>query len=369
MKIKSFEFNMRELAGSMGDYGILFPFFIGYIAVCGVDAAGLLVAIGLANIATGIFFRLPFPVEPMKVIAIVAIAQRWTPEMVFACGFATGMIWLFLGITGLIQWIGRKTPKSVVLGIQAALGIMLCLEAAKMMSQGWILAAVAVIIILVFKNSRYAPSAVLLIALGCVIIYFQGDISGSLVFDPALPTVALFKYEHVWSTLLLAGFAQVPLTATNAVISTKALIKTYWQGRDVSEKQISLSTGIMNSVSPFLGGAPMCHGAGGLAGQYFFGARTGGANIIEGVIEILLGLFLASSVMLLFSHFPHAIIGAMLFAPAAGLLMLAKGVEKDFNVFVLLITALVSVFLNMAIGFAAGLVVYYGLKKLVARSS
>lgn len=41
---------------------------------------------------------------------------------------------------------------------------------------------------------------------------------------------------------------------------------------------------------------PLCHGAGGLAGQYYFGARTGGTNIIEGLIEISLGLFLGKSI-------------------------------------------------------------------------
>jgi len=39
----------------------------------------------------------------------------------------------------------------------------------------------------------------------------------------------------------------------------------------------------MNLISPFLGGMPMCHGAGGLAAKYYFGAGTGGANIIEGL--------------------------------------------------------------------------------------
>lgn len=49
--------------------------------------------------------------------------------------------------------------------------------------------------------------------------------------------------------------------------------------------------GVMNLVLPFFGGMPLCHGAGGLAGQYYDGARTGGTNILEGTIEILLGLF------------------------------------------------------------------------------
>ncbi|NIV30221.1 MAG: hypothetical protein GWN58_12215, partial [Anaerolineae bacterium] len=78
--------------------------------------------------------------------------------------------------------------------------------------------------------------------------------------------------QEIWRTFLLAGFAQVPLTATNAVISTSSLIKTYWPKRRVTERQLSLNMGLMNLLVPFLGGMPMCHGAGGLAGQYYFGA-------------------------------------------------------------------------------------------------
>jgi len=45
--------------------------------------------------------------------------------------------------------------------------------------------------------------------------------------------------------------------------------------------------GVMNVVASFFGGMPMCHGAGGFAGQYYFGARTGGAPIMEGLIEFV----------------------------------------------------------------------------------
>jgi len=78
MKIKSFEFNLRELAGSMGDFGTLFPLAIGYIVVCDLNPAGFLVMMGITNIVTGLIYRLPMPIEPMKIIAIVAIAQHWT---------------------------------------------------------------------------------------------------------------------------------------------------------------------------------------------------------------------------------------------------------------------------------------------------
>src|SRR5512137_2145345 len=122
-KIGSFEFNLRELAGSMGDFGVLFPLAVGYIAVCGLDPVGMLVMMGLANIVTGIVYRLPMPIEPMKVLAVMAIAQHWSPSMVYASGFAMGVIWLALAATNLIGWIARITPKSVIYGIQITLGI------------------------------------------------------------------------------------------------------------------------------------------------------------------------------------------------------------------------------------------------------
>ena len=68
----------------------------------------------------------------------------------------------------------------------------------------------------------------------------------------------------------LAGFAQIPLTATNAVISTSSLIKKYWPDKVVKESRLSLNMGIMNLILPFFGSMPLCHGAGGMAGLLFY---------------------------------------------------------------------------------------------------
>ena len=99
MKIKSFEFNLRELAGSMGDFGTLLPLAIGYIYACGLNPAGFLVMMGLANIVTGLVYRLPMPIEPMKVLAVIAIAQHWAPSLIYASGFAMGIVWIILALT------------------------------------------------------------------------------------------------------------------------------------------------------------------------------------------------------------------------------------------------------------------------------
>jgi len=377
VKVRSFEFNLRELAGSMGDFGTLFPLAIGYIVVCGLNPAGFLVMIGLANIVTGLVYRLPMPIQPMKVLAVVAIAQRWSPSMVYASGFTMGVIWLLFSVTGVMNWIARVTPNSVVRGIQLALGVLLAIMGFKMLSTWWILGIVSVLIVLVLRQSRYAPAAIVLMILGVVIPLINGQLQQVGLPGFSLPTFAVFRPEEMWQTLLLAGFAQIPLTATNAVIATSSLIKTYWPDKPVSERRLSLNMGIMNLFPPFFGGMPLCHGAGGLAGQYYFGARTGGANIIEGVIEISLGLFLASSIAGLFALFPTAIIGAMMFMVGIELTKFAKDIRLNEDLIPMGVTLVVSLVTNMAYGFLAGLIVYYlaqfthkkGYRKLRMKSS
>lgn len=358
MKIKSFEFNLRELGGAMGDFGTLFPLAIGYIYVCGLDPAGFLVMMGLANIVTGLVYRLPMPIEPMKVLAVAAIAQKWTPSMIYASGFGMGLIWLLFAVTGLVERLARVTPPSVIRGIQVALGLMLAVEAAKLLSTGWILGIISILIVLALRKNRHAPAAVVLMVLGIVVMAVKGELGNIAAPGFKLPPFTTFTFQEVWDTLLLAGFAQLPLTITNATIATAALISAYWPNKTVTVRKLSWNQGIMNTILPFLGGMPMCHGAGGLAGQYYFGARTGGANIIEGLIEIFLGLFLSASIAGLFSVFPGAIIGAMMFMVGIELMKFARDVAIGKDLIPLGTTLLVSLATNMAYGFLAGLAVH-----------
>ena len=364
MKIKSFEFNLRELAGSMGDFGTLFPLAIGYIAVCGLDPAGFLVMMGLANISTGLIYRLPMPIEPMKVLAIVAITQHWTPSMIYASGFAMGVVWLIITLTGIISWISRITPYSVVRGIQITLGVLLAVEAFKMIFAGWLLGLISIVVVLFFRQNRHAPAAVVLMLLGLAIMFFKGQFAQISQPGIQLPTLTTFSLKEAWQSLLLAGFSQIPLTITNAVIATAALIKTYWPDRQVSEKQLSWNQAIMNLILPFFGGMPTCHGAGGLAGQYYFGARTGGTNIIEGMIEIILGLFLAGSIATLFTVFPSSIIGAMMFLVGLELTKFAKGIRLDKDLIPMSSTVIVALMTNMAYGFLVGLLIFHSVRYL-----
>jgi len=378
MRIGSFEFSLRELAGSMGDFGTLFPLAIGYIVVCGMNPAGFLVMMGLTNIALGLIYKLPMPLQPKKVIAVTAIAQaqRWQPKLIYASGFGTGVVWLFLSLTGWIQKLTYHTPKSVVRGIQIALGVMLGWQGLKwiigwqkltLMSSEWIinvtLGVIAIIIVLTLRENKYAPAAVVLIVLGIAVAAIKGELLKVLRIGFELPPITTFGFRDICLAMMLAGFAQLPLTATNAIIATSALIKEYWPERPVSEKKLALNMGVINVIVTFFGGMPMCHGAGGLAGQYYFGARTGGTNIIEGIAEISLGLFFSQAIVGLFTAFPMSIIGAMLLMVG---IALAKYILtlRGKDIIPAAVTAGVSLIpgSNMAFGFVAGFLVYFAIK-------
>ena len=355
MKIGSFEFNLRELSGSMGDFGTLLPLAVGYVTVCGMDPSGLLVFMGLANIATGLVYRLPMPIEPMKALAIMAIAQAWTPDKILASGLAMGITWLLFGLTGAMTWISANTPRAVTRGIQLALGVQLALQGAKMASDSWVLAVGALLVVLLLQKSRHAPAALVLVLSGVGIMAFQGKLASLSGFSITLPGIHQVDLRLLWPAMRDGGLSQIPLTATNAVIATVALIREYWPERTVTERQLALNMGIMNLVGPFMGGMPLCHGAGGLAGQYFFGARTGGTNLIEGGIEIFLGLFLAKSIGGLFAAFPVAIIGAMMFVVGLEIMKFIRLVRTTGEWPAIGVTLVVSVAGNMALGFVAGI--------------
>ena len=367
-----FEFNLRELAGSMGDFGTLIPLAVGYIVVVGLNPAGFLVMLGLTNILLGLVYRLPMPLQPKKIVAGAAISQKWSPELVYGTGLGLGIIWLvfsYIKVKGeaLIEKIAKYTPECVIRGILLALGVSLAITGFEMMMTelifGVILGVASVILIILLRNSKKAPAALVMVILGIVIIAFKGQLLEVISVSFTLPPFIVPSFESIAIGMILAGIAQIPLTITNATIVVAALIKDYFPERSVSEQKILLNQGIMNVTAPFFGGFPMCHGGGGLVAQYSFGARTGGANIMEGSIEVILGLFLAGSIVALFSAFPIGIIAAMLIFVSLQLVKFITDIKLKKDIVVMIITAILSILTNMAIGFAVGVIVFYALKK------
>lgn len=358
MQIGEFEFNRRELAGSLGDFGTLLPLAIGYIAICDLNPAGLLVMMGLTNIALGLIYRVPMPLQPKKVIAAVAIAKEWPPAMVYSSGLALGVIWVLLAFSGLVERLVRWTPRSVVRGIQLGLGVTLGWAGLRMMESWWALGLAALAIALLLRENRHLPAALALALLGMGIMAYRGKLGEAFHLGLSLPPLTFPRLDLIWPAMTGAGLAQLPLTLTNAAIATAALIEEYFPRRAVSERKLLLNMGVMNLIAPLFGGMPMCHGAGGLAGQYAFGARTGGASVIEGMIEVGLGLVLSSSIVALFRAFPEAILGAMMVVAAVELTRFSLKM-RGRDLALMLLTAALSVLTNMALGFAVGTAVHH----------
>ncbi len=364
---KDFEFNLRELGGSMGDFGTLFPLAVSYIAINGLDPAGLFIMLGLTNIALGLVYRLPMPLQPKKIIAVTAITQRWSPSLIYASGFGLGLTWLLLSLTGLLKKLVQITPDHIVRGIQLALGVILAVQALKWMQPAPLLGILAILIVILLRTSRYAPASIVLMLLGFAIIAVQGNMPLPLDFVFTLPDIHIPRLSEMWQAMLLAGFAQIPLSITNAIIAPAALIREYFPEKPVTERKLMLNMGIFNIVSALFSGMPMCHGAGGLAGQYYFGARTGGAAIMEGLIEVFIGLFLSRSIADILTHFPMPLIAGMMLLVG---IQLSKPVLKlrRSQLALALITAVVSYLTNIGIGFIFGLVASYLFDFIQSRS-
>ncbi|MFX1281099.1 MAG: putative sulfate/molybdate transporter [Promethearchaeota archaeon] len=364
------KFSLKEFGGAFGDWGTLIPFIIGYISIVGLNPAGIFLTLGLTNIILGIRFNLPLPVQPQKTIGTVAISDAWDPNMVISTGFGTGVIWFILGLSKKLNKIVQKIPTITVRGIQLGLAIILGWTGIILFMENYLLGIISVLIILIFIKNKPIPSAIILTLLGIIILFFSRNILLSDI-EFGLPNFS-FGFP-TWKNFILgmiyAGIAQLFLTLTNVMIATVVLIKDLFPEREnvVDANTLALNMGFMNLVSPFFTGMPTCHGSGGLMAQYAFGARTGGSMIMEGIMEIILGLFFSEILFLLFSEFPQAILGAMLIYTAY---LLGRVAFRDFSKRkfpIILISAIFCYFLNITIGFFIGLFLYLIFKKLIEK--
>jgi MFS superfamily sulfate permease-like transporter len=155
----------------------------------------------------------------------------------------------------------------------------------------------------------------------------------------------------------------VALTLGNAIIATVEENNTLFPDRRITVKAIAVDHGIMNLVGTSLGGVPMCHGAGGMAGHVRFGARTGGALVILGALILFIGLFLSDSVATLFKLFPRSLLGVILLFGGLELAAGARGNgSQRGDSYVMLLTAGISLW-NMGVGYLAGLALWHALQR------
>ncbi|MHC4787707.1 MAG: putative sulfate/molybdate transporter [Planctomycetota bacterium] len=331
-------FVLQEAAGSLGDLGTFIPIVVGMTQIVGLDPATVLVFAGLANVLTGLFFRIPIAVQPMKAIAALAIVGAMSRAQVGVAGFAVGVGLLLMGVLGLIDWLARAVPRPVVRGLQAAVGLQLLLGGLRLGlyapgaaalrplwgPEGLLMATGAVLLaLLLARRRRWLPFALVALALLGAACKEPGLLHRAplSLWRPTLVVPDSGALAGIW----LGAVPQVPLTLLNSVLAVSLLAGSLFaeRGRRASPTRLAVSVGLMNVLTCPFGGMPLCHGSGGLAGQYRFGARTGLSMVILGTAKLMVGLAFGAVALAWMRAFPSAVLGV--FLALAGLTLVQAG--------------------------------------------
>lgn len=295
-----------------------------------LDAASVLVVFGAMQVLTGLIYRMPMPVQPLKAMAAIVITQQVSAGTLYGGGLAVGVVMLLLALTGALDWLARVIPHAVVRGLQAGLGIQLATLALREYvpaqgTPGYLLAAIAFVITVALLGNRRFPPAPFVIALGVAwaVILRPGEFAGSLGFS--LPVPRTPTWADVSAGFVLLALPQIPLSLGNSVLATRQVSADLFPDRPApTVRRIGLTYAMMNLVSPFLGGVPVCHGSGGMCGHYALGGRTGGSVLIYGAFFILAGVFFASGAATLVEIFPRPVLGVLLVIEGLALLVLLR---------------------------------------------
>ncbi|PIN14207.1 hypothetical protein CDL12_13161 [Handroanthus impetiginosus] len=408
MKLKQnlvFRSKLAELNGAMGDLGTYIPIILALTLAKNLDLGTTLIFTGIYNFVTGAIYGVPMPVQPMKSIAAVAISNPsfGIPE-VMAAGICTAGILFLLGVTGLMQFVYKLIPISVVRGIQLAQGLSFAMTAVKYIKNvqnfsksksvgerhwlgldGVLLALICACFIIIVNGSGSGdenddresdydstrrkkwkkiifslPSAVIIFLLGVVLAVIRGPkaVKGFKFGPSSIEVIHISKHE--WKEGFIKGtIPQLPLSILNSVIAVCKLTTDLFPEKDVTATSVSITVGLMNLLGCWFGAMPCCHGAGGLAGQYKFGGRTGGCVALLGVAKLVLGLVLGSSLVRILDQFPVGVLGVLLLFAGIELAMCSRDMNTKEESFVMLICTAVSlVGSSAALGFLCGMVVH-----------
>lgn len=350
---------LNEAAGAVGNFGTVLPLLFGVVLATGIAPGPALLFFGLWYMVAGLVYRQPIPIEPMKTVAVVAIAGQATAGEVVAGGLVLGALFLGLGLAGWIDPIVARIPVPVTRGVQLGLALLLARSAVLYGIADPVLAVAGLAIVGAFMlvRRRWAIpdlSAILILVLGIALGVMAGGVPA-----PALPLpYPVFPSAADWvPALLVLVLPQAVLTLTNSIAATELLARDLLP-RAPSAGLLSKMIGAMCLVAVPLGGIPMCHGAGGLAAQYRFGARTGWSNAIAGVVLVLIAVFASSEGAV--ALFPTGLLAALLLVVA--LEMARAGLRTDAPI-PTVVVALVSLVTSLTVGFVVGWAVLLALAR------
>jgi SulP family sulfate permease len=384
----SFRFDRVELAGSFGDLGTLLPIVVGMILINKLSPTTVFLSFGLFYLITAFYFRLPIPVQPLKAVGAIAIAfpNQITESVIGASGVIFGALLLLFYLTGFVDKLAKIFTQPVVRGIQLSLGLVFLRKGIELIvgkslflsgvvgkypdsSINLILGAVVFAIVLLLLDNKKVPAAIAAVGIGIIAGFALGGLGDQkLSFGPTSITVMSFSLHDLWIAFIMLILPQIPLTIGNACVGTADLCSALYPKDTLLSKttpgKFALTMGIANLPAGLFGAVPMCHGTGGLAAHYRFGARTGGAPLMIGAILVVLALVFGEAGLTFLTLLPNSVLGVLLIFAGLELCPLIRSLKTNEEFFVALLISGISLAVpNMAWAFGIGILVDLFIRK------
>jgi len=386
--LSRYRFDRIELAGSFGDLGTLLPIVVAMILINKLSPTTVFLSFGLFYLLTGFYFKLPIPVQPLKAVGAIAIAfpDQITESVIGASGVIFGALLLLFSLTGFVDKLAKLFTQPVVRGIQLALGLVFLRKGIDLivgkqlflsgvigkypdLAINLILGVVVFAVVLLLLDNKKLPAAIAAVGIGIVAGFALGGLGDQrLTLGPTKIQLMSFSLHDFWIAFIMLILPQIPLTIGNACVGTSDLCTTLYPKDPLLEKtkagSFALTMGIANLPAGLFGGIPMCHGTGGLAAHYRFGARTGGAPLMIGAMFVVLALIFGEAGLTFLTLLPNSVLGVLLIFAGLELCPLIRSLETNEEYFVALLISGISLAVpNMAWAFGIGIAVNLLIRK------
>jgi sulfate permease, SulP family len=383
-----YQFNRMELAGSLGDLGTLLPIVVGMILINRLSPTTVFLAFGLFYLMTGFYYRLPIPVQPLKAVGAIAIAypNQITESVIGAGGILFGSLLLVLSITGMVDRLAKLFTQPVVRGIQLALGLIFLKKGIELIVTqkvflsgvdgklaeypiNLVMGFVVFGLVLALLDNKKFPAALAALTFGIIAGLALGGFQGqSFSIGPTRIELIAPSLGDFWTAFIMLILPQVPLTIGNACVGTADMCSSVFPNSPMLTRtkagRFALTMGLANLPAGLFGAVPMCHGTGGLAAHYRFGARTGGAPILIGSFFVVLALVLGQLGFAILALVPNSVLGVLLIFAGLELCPLVRSLQSNEEYFVALLIAGIALAVpNMAWAFGIGIAVDLVIRK------
>ncbi len=169
------------------------------VTYSGMKPGPILLAFGLFYVYSGLIYRLPMPVEPLKVVGAIAITGSLSHGEIVGAGLFVGLFFLLIGVTGVVSYLEKIFPLSLIRGVQLGLALLLLYKGGVYVIQDLYVGALAVMLaaVSILWNRRfkdfYLPGALIVLAIGIAYGFYRlgaPPVQFSVPLDIYVPTSA-----------------------------------------------------------------------------------------------------------------------------------------------------------------------------------